>query len=116
MNPSKATSPWIVEPHSTKKSVAVGHFEGTYIFENGAPVGSKLVAEVFGDNHKERASLICLSVNTHERAKAVLRDLLDQVNSLEGYELTRDIDTYKAQANFDDAIQRAEAMLIEIEG
>jgi len=36
-----------------------------------------------------------------------LRSLLDQVESLEGYQLTRDLDPYKAQACWDDAIRHA---------
>jgi hypothetical protein len=37
--------------------------------------------------------------------------LLDVIKSLEGYELTRDVEPYKAQAVFDDAIRRAEDLL-----
>ena len=36
-----------------------------------------------------------------------LRGLVEQIESLEGYQLTRDIDSYKAQANFDDALATA---------
>jgi hypothetical protein len=41
------------------------------------------------------------------KLESALRDLLDQVESLNGYELTRDVEPYKAQACWDDAIDRA---------
>ena len=41
------------------------------------------------------------------RLRRVLSELLDQIDSLEGYELTRDTETYKAQANWDSTIQQA---------
>ncbi len=40
-----------------------------------------------------------------------LRDLLEQITSLNGYELTRDVETYKAEAVWDDAQNRARAAL-----
>jgi hypothetical protein len=49
------------------------------------------------------------------RLRDVLKDLLDQVESLNGYELTRDIESYKAQACWDDAIDKAGAILSELE-
>ena len=45
------------------------------------------------------------------RVREALKDLLEQVGSLEGYELTRDVEPYKAQANWNDAICRAQAAL-----
>lgn len=43
-----------------------------------------------------------------QRLEGALRGLLEQVQSLRGFELTTDIDTYKAEANWDDAIRHAE--------
>ena len=40
-----------------------------------------------------------------------LAELLLQVESLEGYELTRDVEPHKAQACWDDAIRRAHEAL-----
>jgi uncharacterized protein with HEPN domain len=40
-----------------------------------------------------------------------LADLLQQVQSLESYTLTRDVEPYKAQACWDDALKRAEDAL-----
>ena len=47
--------------------------------------------------------------------REALRDLLEQVESLNDYELTRDVDNYKAQACWDDAIRRAQAALAACE-
>ena len=49
--------------------------------------------------------------NEQTRLRKVLSELLDQIDSLEGYELTRDVDHYKAQACWDDAIRRARDLL-----
>jgi hypothetical protein len=43
--------------------------------------------------------------------RQAMAELLEQVKSLEGYELTRDAEPYKAQACWDDAIRRAEDLL-----
>ena len=45
------------------------------------------------------------------KLRSAMSELLDVVKSLEGYELTRDVEPYKAQAVFDDAIRRAEELL-----
>ncbi len=45
--------------------------------------------------------------------RIALRELLEQVQSLEDVVLTRDIEPYKAQANWNDAIARAEEALRE---
>ena len=39
--------------------------------------------------------------------RAVIIDLLDQIESLQSYELTRDLEGYKAQAIWDSAIENA---------
>jgi hypothetical protein len=39
--------------------------------------------------------------------RSALKDLLEQVESLDGYQVTRDLDRYKAEACFDDAMERA---------
>ena len=44
--------------------------------------------------------------------RSALKDLLDQVESLQGYELTRDIETYKADACWEDAQRRARELLL----
>ena len=45
--------------------------------------------------------------NEQTKLRKVLSELLDQIDSLEGYELTRDTENYKAQANWDSTIQQA---------
>ena len=45
------------------------------------------------------------------KLRSAMSELLDVIKSLEGYELTRDVEPYKAQAVFDDAIRRAEDLL-----
>jgi hypothetical protein len=45
------------------------------------------------------------------RAVKALAELLEQVDSLEGYSLTRDIESYKAQAVWDDTIENARSAL-----
>ena len=42
-----------------------------------------------------------------EALREALRFLVEQVESLEGYDLTPDIEKYQAQANFDDALSMA---------
>ena len=39
--------------------------------------------------------------------RAIIIDLLDQIESLQSYELTRDLEGYKAQAIWDSAIENA---------
>lgn len=39
--------------------------------------------------------------------RAIIVDLLDQIDSLQSYELTRDLEGYKAQAIWDSAIENA---------
>lgn len=54
------------------------------------------------------------SANAFKGADALRRalsDLLEQVASLEGYTLTRDLDRYKAQANWDDTVSHAQDAL-----
>lgn len=43
--------------------------------------------------------------------RKALKDLLDQVDSVEHVEFTRDIEQYKAQANWNDAIDQARMIL-----
>jgi hypothetical protein len=45
------------------------------------------------------------------KLRSALSELLDAIESLEGYELTRDVDHYKSQAIWDDAIRRAQDLL-----
>lgn len=45
------------------------------------------------------------------KLERALRRLLDQVESLEDYSLTRDTEPYKAQACWDDAIREASNLL-----
>jgi hypothetical protein len=45
------------------------------------------------------------------KLRSALSELLDAIESLEGYELTRDVGHYKAQACWDDAIRRARDLL-----
>lgn len=40
-----------------------------------------------------------------------LVELREQIKSLNGYELTRDLDTYKAQANWDYAMEQADRVI-----
>ena len=46
--------------------------------------------------------------------KAALRDLLEQVDSLDDFTLTRDVDSYKAEANWNDALRCARAALAPV--
>ena len=57
----------------------------------------------------------CLSAHVATLAGA-LRDLVEQVESLEGVEYTRDIDRYKAEANFEHAVERANKALASLAG
>jgi hypothetical protein len=45
------------------------------------------------------------------KLRSALSELLDAIDSLEGYELTRDVDHCKSQAIWDDAIRRAQDLL-----
>lgn len=47
----------------------------------------------------------------YEMLRHALVDLVEQVDSLEGYELTRDTEEYKAQACWDEALRRAREAL-----
>jgi len=49
----------------------------------------------------------------NDKQICALRDLLEQVESLEGYSLTRDIEPYKAQAIWDSAIRNARNALAD---
>lgn len=46
-----------------------------------------------------------------DELRSALVDLLEQVEQLDGYELTRDLEPYKAEANWDDALHRARTVL-----
>ena len=48
------------------------------------------------------------------RVKGALRDLVEQVDSLEGYQLTRDIDPHEAQATWDDVLERVNRVCKEM--
>lgn len=52
-----------------------------------------------------------MTITAHAEMNAKLRralqDLLEQVRSLNGYELTRDIEPHKAQACWDYAVEQA---------
>ena len=43
---------------------------------------------------------------------SALRELIEQVDSLEGYTLTRDLESWEAEACFDDALTRAKRVVI----
>jgi hypothetical protein len=49
--------------------------------------------------------------NAADLLRGALRDLLEQVDSLYCYELTRDLDVWEAESNWEDAIRRARAAL-----
>lgn len=53
-----------------------------------------------------------LSIPEHiERLRAALKDFLEQVENLDDYQLTRDLEPYKAQAVWDDVLHRASEVL-----
>ena len=43
---------------------------------------------------------------------SALRELIEQVDSLEDYTLTRDLESWEAEACFDDALTRAKRVVI----
>lgn len=45
------------------------------------------------------------------KLRRALKDLLEQVESLNGVEFTKDIEPYKAEANWNDAMENAHAVL-----
>jgi len=47
------------------------------------------------------------------RLREALKDLLEQIDSLEGMQLTRDIEPYKAEANWNDVYSRARTALAQ---
>jgi hypothetical protein len=49
--------------------------------------------------------------NEQTKLRRVLSELLEQIDSLEGYELERDVDHCKAQACWDSAIENARNLL-----
>lgn len=51
------------------------------------------------------------TTNREFALERALRSLLEQVESLEDYSLTRDLEPYKAQACWDDAIRTASDLL-----
>lgn len=53
------------------------------------------------------------NTESHEKLESlrVLRDVLDQIDSLDDYSLTRDIESYKAEANWDSVLHNAQSLL-----
>jgi hypothetical protein len=52
---------------------------------------------------------------TIRHLRAALADLLEQIDSLDGVDLSRDTDEYKAEACWNDAIEQAHRVLKETE-
>ena len=77
----------------------------TFERENFALAANQCLHGIKGD---EGGTPYCPRIVELERA---LKDLLEQVESLDSYGLTRDTETYKAQACWDDAIYRASQAL-----
>jgi hypothetical protein len=61
-----------------------------------------ILEDAFASAAKEKAREV-----SYKELRSALKDLLEQVESLDGYQVTRDLDRYKAEACFDDAIERA---------
>lgn len=74
------------------------------ITPSGEPFVARIVAEVPDLN--EARAIIAASA-TIERLRKALDELLSAVDSLDDISLTRDVEPYKAQANWDDALATA---------
>lgn len=57
------------------------------------------------------AHFIVLACNAHDAMRAALDELLEQIECLGGIEYSRDVEPYKAEANWNDAVRRAENAL-----
>lgn len=68
-----------------------------------ADLEQKVVSGFMADLKRQRDEL-----------RRALTDLHDQVESLESYTLTRDVEHYKAQACWDDAVDNARALLAKV--
>ncbi len=78
--------------HTPRNSVARSVYES-------AVQGRRSFREAYHQAVAERDRLKAINVNL----QTAVRDLLDQISSLTSYELTTDIDRYKAEACWEDA-------------
>ena len=77
----------------------------------GRPAGSRWKQVVLSSDHDAAARGL---MDELARVKGALRDLVEQVDSLEGYQLTRDIDPHEAQATWDDVLERVNRVCKEM--
>jgi len=78
-----------------------------YLREQAAQEIESLRTELQGT----RAKLLRVLIAERDKLRSALKELVEQVDSLDGIELTRDQEPYKAQACWDEALDRAKLAL-----